>query len=252
MSQRDRGGPRERRTAIHPLRRRCARPPPLPTASPPQGGEKIPNFSPRCAGGDVAERQRGAARTQEGGTPPRRRCARPPLCLPASPPAVRGEMSRSDRGGPRGRRRAIHPPVGAARAPPSAYRHLPPKGGRKFRISPPAVRGEMSRSDRGGPRGRRPAVHPPVGAARAPPSAYRHLPPKGGRKFRISPPAVRGEMSRSDRGGARAPAGGTPPRRRCERPPSAYGISPPRGGEKEDHRHPPGRENKQRMDAVRG
>ena len=77
------------------------------TASPPQGGEKkkanrIPPpkpgcrsalgiFSPRKAGGDVATRQRGAARAHQARYAPPRRCARPPLCLPASPPQGGGE-----------------------------------------------------------------------------------------------------------------------------------------------------------------
>ena len=150
-------------------------PPPLPTGiSPPRGGEKGANrisphkqgqpphrsgiFSPRCAGGDVAERQRGAARAHQAATHPPSRCARPP----------------------------------------SALRHLPPKGGRKKnqpplpaqeRMSqrarnflPPLCGGDVAERQRGGARAHQAATHPLRRCAR-PPSALRHLPPKGGEKI---------------------------------------------------------------------
>ena len=181
-------------------------------------------FSPRKAGGDVATRQRGAARAHQARAHPPRRCARAPLCLTASPPQgggkkkanripppqarmshrseifsprLRGEMSQRDRGGPPARTKPRAPPQ-PLRAPPLCLPASPPQGGEKReptaspplkpgcrtvrKCSPPALRGEMSQRDRGGPPARTKPLRTPSGAARDPPSAYRHLPPKGGRK----------------------------------------------------------------------
>ena len=160
MSQRDRGGrPRAgRRCARTPAAR--AHPPSAYGISPPWEGENSePNdelrskiFLPPLAGGDVATRQKGAARAQDDGVRVRpRRGHTPPLPGGISPPrggensepndeprskislpASGGRCRNATEGGrPRTGRRCARTP--ALRAyPPSVWRHLPPKGGEKI------------------------------------------------------------------------------------------------------------------------
>ena len=139
MSRSDRGGRgRAGRQYAHP---------PAPQAHPPsafgispQGGQKMGNPTPHSenflppAGGDVAQRQRGA----------------------------------------RARRMAVPAPSGAAGAPPLCLRHLTPKGGRKWetqhctarKFLPPAG-GDVAQRQRGGARS---ALTPPDAPSSAPPA----------------------------------------------------------------------------------
>ena len=192
----------------------------------------------------------------------RRGCGRtPPLPKGISPPRggeigtrnflpQRGERSQRDRGGAGGRRGAVGASVGAVGAPPLCLRHLPPKGGRKFGAggrSPHGSemsrcvrnffpqRGERSQRDRGGAGGRRRVVGASVGAARVPPSALRHLPPKGGEKIgtrNFLPPLAGGDVATRQRGAGGRRTGGGRFRRRCARTPLCLSASPPQGGEK--------------------
>ena len=122
-------------------------------------------------------------------------------------------------------------PVGGRSGTPFSFRQLPPRGElcKTLRSPLPPLRGEMSRSDRGGVRRQR-SDRP---WDREPPLCLRHLPRKGGEGdlFRnlcktLSP--LRGEMSRSDRGGVR--------RQRSDRPwdrepPLCLRHLPRKGGE---------------------
>ena len=219
-------------------------PPPAPrphpplclAASPPQGGEKIPE--------------------------PWRRNARK-----FSPPAVRGEMSQRDRGGACGRRRVVHTSGGAAAYPPSAS-GISPSRGEKFpergrrnarKFSPPACGGRCRGATEGGRRAREggtylrwwcgrtpplPTASPPQGGEKIP--SLRHLSPWGerlgdcgirlsrleGRRLEVSPPACGGRCRGATEGGRRAQEGGTYLRRRCGRTPLCLRHLPPQGGEK--------------------
>ena len=156
------------------------------------------------------------------------------------------------------------PFVGAVGAPPLCLTASPPQGGEKIGAGGSSPHGsEMSRCVRNfsPPSGGRCRAATEGGRAGVggwwarssalwahPPSALRHLPPKGGRKLgpAAAPPTAvrcraafgiflpqRGEMSQRDRGGAggRRWSGGRVCRRCARTPPLPKGISPPRGGE---------------------
>ena len=140
------GRPCAERRYAHP--RRCARTPPLPTASPPQGREKIPSqtpsraakFSPPACGGRKF------------------RTKRPAVQQNFLPQLAGGDVATRQRGAPV-RRTALRTPPDAAGVPPSAWRHLHPGGNwsqtpsRAARIFSPSLRGEKIESRRHLPQG---------------------------------------------------------------------------------------------------
>ena len=219
--------------------RRCGRTPPLPAASPPQGGRKFGvSGNSSIAGG------RGRAATA-GGRPPAL-WAYPPSACGISPPrggenlepprfegcrrvfgifspSVGGGVAQRQRGA--GRRRCGRTPL--------CLRHLPPRGGENLECPaiPPLPGGGCAATAGGG-----------LPALRAYPPSACGIPPQGGRtlgsdrrvaKQEISPPALRGEMSQRDRGGATTRRKALhPPACAAGEPPLCLTASPPPKGER--------------------
>ena len=143
---------------------------------------------------------------------------------------LRGEMSRSDRGG--GRRDSAPPRAGSGEGPPLSLRQLPPQGGERDPdpLSPPCG-GSCHGVTEGGSARQRPSAcgqwggTPPQPAAAPPARGERDPDPLSP----PPPPPLRGELSRSDRGGV----GATAPRRARavgRDPPPQPAAAPPQGG----------------------
>ena len=112
-------------------------------------------------------------------------------------------------------------------SPPSAFGISPARGAKGTHDSslPPPCGGRCHGVTEGGPP---PATRAPLGLEMgSPPSAFGISPARGAKGTHDSSlPPLRGEMSRSDRGGVRRQR----PDRPCDgEPPSAFGISPARG-----------------------
>ena len=228
-------------------------------------------FSPRKAGGDVAERQRGAARAQEGGTPVGTASA-PPLCLTASPPQG-GEKNQTNR-----------PPLAQVRKR-NARKFSPPlqrkTSQREQNFLPPLAGGDVAERQRGVPRAHNSGHTPPRCCERTPPlptgispqggeknQTLRHLPAqvrkRNARKFspplqrktsqreqNFLPPLAGGDVAERQRGVPRAHNSSHTPPRRCARTPLCLSASPPQGGEKnQTNRHLPAQVRKRNAQKI--